>query len=106
MYTYLCTSVVTSLLSRSQHRILRMQQDVQLFLKSMPCRDTSIGMVEFSGDMEEAVINHALAPLDQQDNLQTLLDAIPAYTKDETCIGCGILRAIEVYLKTTCLQPL
>ena len=79
-----------------QHRILRMKQDVELFLRNMPCRDTAVGLVEFSGDMSEAVARHHLATLDDDAHLRTLLDAIPTQTRDQTCIGCGILRAIEV----------
>ena len=73
-----------------------MKQDVELFLRNMPCRDTAVGLVEFSGTMEEAVAKHPLAELSNDDHLQSLLEAIPTQTKDETCIGCGIRRAIEV----------
>ena len=100
---YLCnytgcseTLTLTFIYLYIQHRLLRMQQDVRLFLQSLPCRDTSIGMVEFSGNMTQSKITHPLARLDSDINMDTLIGAIPQGTLDRTCIGCGIRKAIQV----------
>lgn len=74
-----------------------MQQDVQVFLKSIPCRDTSIGLVEFSATNTEKIL-HPMVSIDSAYKVQSLLNAVPSQVINRTCIGCGILEALKVRL--------
>ena len=76
-----------------------MQVAVEDFLISLYNRSQSTGqqvmvaMVEFS---TSSSILHPLVTLTSS-TLDTLIDAIPPTTEGSTCIGCGILKGIQVH---------
>ena len=85
--------VVASIFRLLQERLQQMQGDVALFLQSLQYGETEIAMVEFD---EFSRVLKPLIPLDSDERLQELLDAIPDDTEYGTCIGCGIQTALEV----------
>ena len=70
-----------------------MAGDVALFLQSLRFGEMEIGMLEFAADATKLV---DIIPLDSNANLQTLLNAIPTDVGGGTCIGCGLITALEV----------
>ena len=78
-----------------QDRLEEMQNNVALFLQSLKLGETEIGMVEF-WEFPNTCVNMTM--LDSEENRQKLLNAIPNRLTWGTCIGCGIERALEVWL--------
>ena len=78
-----------------QGRLEQMVGDVALFLKSMPYGQAEIGINQFSTQASQRI---GITPLDSDENLQKLLDAIPTSANGWTCIGCGIQLAMTVSL--------
>ena len=70
-----------------------MQGDVSLFIQSLRYGETEIGMLEFDNVARPLV---EMTELNSDADRDKLLDGIPLEASGGTCIGCGILLALEV----------
>jgi len=77
------------------NRMDRMRADVRTFLMNLDeiGEPVEVGMVEFESSAR-VLANMTL--LETEDDLNKLIDAIPTVANGGTCIGCGILSAINV----------